>query len=413
MKEGLIQLTSQDVKEGMRKIEPKDSYSNEVAKDLSETCIGQEEAMESLARAITLAEAGMNDPDRPLRVLMFSGKTGTGKTEASHAVAKHWFNDRNSEQLKIIDCTEYSERHMVTRLTGAPPSYVGYNDDPVITPEFLANRNIIVLDEFEKAHPNFHKIWLGVFEDARMSVQKGDKLNFNNSLIILTSNAGAEEMQKATAGTLHMGFSADKETAEIDKIGQKAIKDRFSDMPELLGRIDDLIIFKDLQPEHYSQIFDKFLMEKNRTLIERLHLNAPFFAATTEFKSYILDNLDTTYGARDLRGALERELFHKAADLFMQEDLTGRPLVADRENEETVFYTDMLVSLENPYLDEIKLPKETELVPDVETPLQVPPKTINEVKEPPIRTSHKKRKYTKQPRPRNEMVKLDYSIFQQ
>lgn len=403
MKEGLTipreQLGS------LRRVEPNGSYSQEVANELSQTCIGQEEAMSALARSITLAETGMNDPDRPLRVLLLAGKTGTGKTEASHAVAKHWFGDRNSEQLKIIDCTEYQERHMKARFTGSPPGYIGYNDEPVLTEDFLAKRNIIVLDEFEKAHPEFHKLWLPVFEDARMNVKKGDPLNFNNSLIILTSNAGAEEMQEVGSGNQRIGFgSAENDKGlGLEKVAQKAIKERFKDMPELLGRIDQTIVFKDLSPENYEQIFDKFLTEKNHSIAERLKENAPFFATTQEFKQFILSSIDTTYGARDLRGTLERELFHKAADLFMGEDLTGRPLVADREENETVFYTD---NLDSPLLPERPIP-EPEPEPEPETePIPEEPEEVviyilpeeSETPEPPIRRPHKQRKYPKQPR---------------
>lgn len=426
MKEALT--VSREQLGNLRRLEPQEAYSQQLADKLSKVCIGQEEAMDTIARRMTLAESSMNDTDRPLGVMLFAGKTGTGKTQASHAASEVWFGDKNSDHLKIIDCTEYSEKHMKLRLTGAPPSYVGYNDEPVFTDKFLAQRNIIVLDEFEKAHPEFHKVWLQVFEDARMSTGKGDKLNFNNSLIILTSNAGAEEMQAVGSGNQKIGFgSADKDKGlGLEQVATKAIKERFKEMPELLGRIDDVVVFKDLQPEHYSQIFDNFLMDKNMSLYERLQDNAPFLAVTSEFKGYVLDNLDKTYGARDMRKNLDRELFHKVADMFMGEDLTGRPIVADREEGETVFYTDNLDSELLPERPELPVKEEPPVIeepqePEVATIIiftgpALPEQIDDDTPEPPIRKNkrpHKKEKLPRLPRPRNEITELDYTIFQQ
>lgn len=419
--EVLHSLSHTQVAESMIRIPTQESYAQLVSEELSKTVIGQKTAMDAVARRVTLAESGMNDPDRPLSSMMFLGQTGVGKTETSHALSDYLFHDPNSDQLKIIDCQEFSEKHMILRLTGAPPSYVGYGDEMLITEKFLSQRNIIVFDEVEKAHPNFHRLLLGILESGRLKVKNGEPLNFANSHIILTSNVGASELARARKGNTSMGFgNGNTETADLDQIGKTALKKHFEGMPEFLGRLDEIVVFNDLEPEHYALIFQKFIDRKNGQLANRMQTQAPYFAVTVEARDHLLTKIDREYGARDIRGVIDDEIFFRASDLFMNLDLTGRPLVADVEEGNIVFYTDKV---------EEKLPENVIIFPLPEgsekkdsrgtNPLrdENPSWSESKARHPNRNSSRRNRRNRnrqKDKTPMNEFTdELDYSIFQQ
>lgn len=344
MHERLINLTSADVQENMDRIAPEYSHTQELADKLSDTVFGQEQACQALARRVTIFESGLNDSNRPLGVEMFLGPTGVGKTEASHALAKHLFGDRDSEQLKIIDCAEFAQGHSIHRLVGSPPSYVGYGAETLITQDFLAKRNIIVFDEIEKAHPDLHRLLLGVMEDGRLrtTVRGGQEtLDFANSLIIMTSNVGARELDDAKHDKGNIGFDTGgvKTRQEASEIATNALKQAFA--PEFINRIDDVIVFKDLEDHHFDRIFYKFITEINDDLASK-DIYSPFIGATQEFKDYIISRVDKQYGARDMRRQIDRELLEKLADVFMGMELSSQVVIADRDpqDNQTYFYTD-------------------------------------------------------------------------
>lgn len=349
-----MHLTSQDVKANMTRLEePEYLHTERVADNLKQTVFGQDEACQAVARRVAIFDAELNDSNRPLGVEMFLGSTGVGKTEMAHALAEYLFDDRDSEQLMIIDCAEFAQEHSIHKLIGAPPSYVGYGAEPLITEDFLSKRNIIVFDEIEKANPALHKLLLGVMEDARMghtASGKEKQLNFNQSLIIMTSNVGAREVDEAVNGKGDIGFSNPNEQkdsyTDIKSISTQALKNTFA--PEFINRIDDVVVFKNLEPEHYDRIFYKFIDEINNGLKER-NEQAPFIGATVEFKDFILNQIDRRYGARDMRRQIDKELLEGLADVFMSMDMRLRPIVADREDDKTYFYT-----LDNPELPDIE-----------------------------------------------------------
>ena len=342
MNHELLGINSQDVKQNLVRIPEGLSYTYELAHEMDQVVVGQEKATKAVAGRMVLAESRMNDPERPLSTMFFLGGTGVGKTEMAHAMSEALFGNPNSEQLKIINCAEYAQPHMTTRLTGAPPSYVGWDTPTAITEQFLANRNIIVFDEIEKAHPSLHRLLLGVMETGKLAIKNGRDLSFANSHIVITSNVGAGELQKARKGNKSIGFGPSDLDTDLEGVGRRALERQFADMPEFLGRLDSIVVFDELKPKHYEHIFWKFLDKKNKQLVDRLEGHAPFITATTEARNHFIESIDKTYGARDLRGVMDREIFERIADLFIQVDLTGRPVVVDVEEGKTVFYTDSL-----------------------------------------------------------------------
>jgi ATP-dependent Clp protease ATP-binding subunit ClpC len=328
--------------------EPKETAQEEIISYLSRNLIGQEKAKQAIARRVTLANAGFNDPKRPLSSMIFLGPTGVGKTEAAHALADYMFGDPDSPQLRVIDCQEYAQPHMTARLIGSPPGYVDGDVKTIIDYELLSKQNIILFDEIEKAHPNFHRLLLGIIEKRKLSIKDGAPLNFANSHIIMTSNVGAEAMQKARSGRQSIGFTGERQlhNEDIDEIGMSELRSFFRSSPEFLGRIDEIVVFDELESEHYEGIFWKFIEQKNLQIEDRMGSAAPFIAATHEAQSHLLQMIDKRYGARELRGILNREVFLKVADMSLSYNLGGRGVVMDVEDAQSVFYTQELEMFE-------------------------------------------------------------------
>ncbi len=341
-------LTNEQVARRMVRIDrdPREGYVQALSEELSQTVFGQPAAMKSLARSVARFESGLSDPGRPLSVLFFLGPTGVGKTESAYALAEHLFQDRNSEQLKLINCSEFSERHTSLRLTGAPPSYVGYNDPPLITPDFLLNRNIILFDEVEKAHPQFHRTLLSIMDKANLKVKvKGqeENLNFSRSFIILTSNIGSDRLIDAQQGRQQIGFGReDRQDWDNQSIGVSALKEHFRFMPEFLSRIDEVIVFGGLGEREYGEIFWKFLREINNNLHER-NPNAPRITTTVECRDWLLHKIDYSQGARGIRHEIDKHILEPASDLIMDGVVTkGATLVATVLDGQMSFCTDRI-----------------------------------------------------------------------
>lgn len=357
MKEALTTISSQDIKKAFVRVEAKGDYVDELARDLGQTVYGQDEACRALARRVAMFEYGLTDPQRPLGVVFFFGPSGVGKTEMAHALSKHLFGDPDYRQLKILDCSEFSEPHTVMRLTGSPPSYVGYGDPPLITQKFLNARNIIVFDEVEKAHPQLWRLLLGIMEDGRLRTRvatgvyqaKEVELSFQNSFIILTSNIGSGEIEKCRKGVKSIGFLKDDTPQDIQQVGNEALRRHFAYMPEFLGRIDDIICFNHLERPHYEKIYWKFLDEINQGVTNfydrfsgEKKFIAPFITTTIEFRDYCLSRLGDQFGAREMRHLLDKELLERVINVFAEYDMKGRPVVADYEDGKIYFYTDKL-----------------------------------------------------------------------
>ncbi len=268
-------------------------------KILHERVIGQDEAVKAIARAIRRARAGLKDPKRPIGSFIFLGPTGVGKTELARALAESLFGEEDA--LIRLDMSEYMEKHTVSRLIGAPPGYVGYEEAGQLT-EAVRRKpySVVLLDEIEKAHPEVFNILLQVLEDGRLTDSKGRVVDFRNCVLIMTSNVGADLIRREST----MGFVVETEDSSYEKM-----KDRVLDglkktfRPEFLNRIDETIVFHSLKMEHILQIVDLMLAELNERLIERDFT----IEATEEAKKKLAElGFDEKFGARPLRRAILR-----------------------------------------------------------------------------------------------------------
>ncbi len=270
-----------------------------MADELRGQVIGQDEAVEHLAKAIRRARAGLKDPNRPIGSFMFLGPTGVGKTELAKALARYMFDSEDA--LIRIDMSEYMEKFTVSRLVGAPPGYVGYEEGGQLTEKVRRKPySIVLLDEIEKAHPDVFNILLQVFDDGQLTDGLGRRVDFKNTIIIMTSNVG---MRDVKAGG-RIGFTADAATDDYDNMKstvEETMKRLFN--PEFLNRIDEYVIFRSLKKEDMYKIIDlqlkrvlKRLAAKNITL--DLAKSAKEFLAEKGF--------DEKYGARPLRRTLQR-----------------------------------------------------------------------------------------------------------
>ena len=264
---------------------------------LHERVVGQDEAVKAVSEAILRARAGIKDPNRPIGSFIFLGPTGVGKTELAKALAEALFDDERS--IVRVDMSEYMEKHTVARLIGAPPGYVGYDEGGQLTEQIRRKPySVILLDEIEKAHRDVFNVLLQILDDGRLTDGKGRVVNFKNTVIIMTSNLGSQEiLQRAK-----IGFITSKAFAEAESIIKNLLKDYFR--PEFLNRIDDIIVFKSLAKEQVKAIAEILL----KTLGERLSKQANINLTWTQGAVDTLADkgFDANYGARPLKRLLTR-----------------------------------------------------------------------------------------------------------
>ncbi|PKL85524.1 MAG: Clp protease ClpC [Ignavibacteriae bacterium HGW-Ignavibacteriae-1] len=293
--------------------------------ELTKYVVGQEEALKSLAKAIRRARAGLKDPKRPIGSFMFLGPTGVGKTELAKALAKVMFDSEDS--LIRIDMSEYMEKFSVSRFVGAPPGYVGYEEGGQLTEKVRRKPySIILLDEIEKAHPDVFNILLQVFDDGVLTDGLGRKVDFKNTIIIMTSNVGTRDVK---AGG-NIGFSSNKGTddyAHIKSTIEESIKRLFN--PEFINRIDDFIIFHQLTKKDILSIIDI----QTDALMNRLKANKMKFELTHAAKEFLVEKgFDEKYGARPLKRAIQKFLEDEIAEIVLVENLgVGAVVTADYE----------------------------------------------------------------------------------
>ncbi len=298
---------------------------------LHERVIGQDEAVKAVSRAIRRARAGLKDPKRPMGSFIFLGPTGVGKTELARALAESMFGDENA--VIRIDMSEYMEKHSTSRLVGAPPGYVGYEEGGQLTEKVRRKPySVVLLDEIEKAHPEVFNILLQVLEDGRLTDSKGRVVDFRNTLIIMTSNVGAEMIKKSST----LGFAVVENTEkDYNNMKDKVMSElKKSFRPEFLNRIDEIIVFHSLDEAHIGHIVTLMAEE----LRKRLNEQDVDFVLTDQAKAFLAkEGYDPTYGARPLRRAIQKHIEDKLSEELLQGTIQkGASLIIDEENGELV-----------------------------------------------------------------------------
>ncbi len=265
--------------------------------ELHQSVVGQDEAIKAISRAIRRSRAGLKDPKHPIGSFIFSGPTGVGKTELARALAKFLFADPSA--LIRVDMSEYMEKFSVSRLIGAPPGYVGYEDSGTLTKAIRRKPySVVLLDEIEKAHPDVFNILLQVLDEGHLTDNYGRLIDFKNTVVIMTSNVGARDIMQGKT----LGFHGQDFKASFDKMQEK-IKDEIQKVfnPEFLNRVDDLIVFHPLSKEHIAQIVTILVREVQKRVGEEIIKLTP---AATEF---LVDHgYDQNYGARPLKRAIQK-----------------------------------------------------------------------------------------------------------
>ena len=274
--------------------------------------IGQDEAITSVSKAIKRSRVGIQDPKRPIGSFLFLGPTGVGKTELSKALAEVLFGDENA--MIRIDMSEYMEKHSVSKLVGSPPGYVGYEEGGQLTDKVRRKPyTVLLLDEIEKAHEDIFNILLQILEDGRLTDSQGRVTNFNNTIIIMTSNVGARTISDGKKLGFSKGDEVASEYKDIKKNVMEELKRAFR--PEFLNRIDDIIVFHQLNKDNIKSIVD-IMLEK---LVSRLETKDIYIEVSDEVKDFIVKKgFDITYGARPLRRAIQSELEDVIAEEFLE-----------------------------------------------------------------------------------------------
>jgi len=295
--------------------------------------VGQEEAIEAIADAIRRSRSGLKDPRRPIGSFIFIGPSGVGKTELAKALAEFMFGDQDA--LVRLDMSEYREQHAVSRMFGAPPGYVGYEEGGQLT-EAVRRRpyRVVLFDEIEKAHPEVWNSLLQILDDGRLTDGQGRVVDFRNTVLIMTSNLGTEFVRKGgTLGFLQSG-EASAEDREANKKIEKALKDTFR--PEFLNRIDETIIFSPLSLEQMHEIVDLQMGEVRERLMEH-GLDVELSEAARNWLARV--GYDSDFGARPLRRALQKFLESPLSVAILSGEFeNGDKVIADMGEDE-----DMLV----------------------------------------------------------------------
>jgi len=290
-----------------------------VEKELHQTVIGQEEAISAVASSIRRSRTGLSSPRRPTGSFIFLGPTGVGKTLLAKTLAQYLFGDSNA--LVRIDMSDYMEKHNVSRLVGAPPGYVGYQEGGLLTEQIRKRPySVILLDEIEKAHPDVFNILLQVLEEGELQDNLGHTVSFRNTILIMTSNAGARKI----TSTGNVGFGLKEgllSYADIKSAAMNELKKLFR--PEFINRVDEVVVFHPLAKEEIEQIFEIMMAEVKERLLE----NNMFLEISKQVRAHLIEGgYDTVYGARPMRRAIQKEI----EDPLSQEILKSRFHPGDR-----------------------------------------------------------------------------------
>jgi ATP-dependent Clp protease ATP-binding subunit ClpC len=293
--------------------------------ELADKVIGQDDAIKKLVKAVRRTRVGLKDPQKPIGSFVFLGPTGVGKTELAKVLATYLFDKEDS--LIRVDMSEYMEKFSISRLVGAPPGYVGYEEGGQLTEKVRRKPySVILLDEIEKAHPDVFNILLQVLDDGILTDGLGRRVDFRNTIIIMTSNIGARDLKDFGAG---VGFATRSKRDNMDEIVkstiQNALQKAFS--PEFLNRLDDVIIFNSLEREHIHQIIDLSLGK----LFERVKSLGYDMKLSEAAKDFIADKgYDQQYGARPLNRAIQKYLEDPVAEAMLSNNIKeGDVIYAD------------------------------------------------------------------------------------
>jgi ATP-dependent Clp protease ATP-binding subunit ClpB len=298
---------------------------------LHQRVIGQDEAVTAVSDAVRRSRSGLQDPSRPIGSFLFLGPTGVGKTELCKALAEVMFDDDTA--MVRIDMSEFMERHSVSRLIGAPPGYVGYEEGGKLT-EAVRRRpySVLLLDEMEKAHPDVFNILLQVLDDGRLTDGHGRTVDFANTVIVMTSNAGSQVIQELTGA----GANAD----ELEMAVQSALKQRF--LPEFLNRIDDIVIFHPLRSGEIRKIVSLQLQLLEKRLAQS-GLSIKVTAAAID--AIAAAGYDPSYGARPLKRVIQKEIQNCLATAILRNVYPeGSTILIDHDQSEFTFGVDATAS---------------------------------------------------------------------
>ncbi len=313
--------------------------TNKLAK-MSETIagkvIGQDDAVKKIVKAIQRGRVGLKDPNKPIGTFMFLGPTGVGKTQLAKVLAKYLFDSEDS--LIRIDMSEYMEKFAVSRLIGAPPGYVGHDEGGQLTEKVRRKPySVILLDEIEKAHPEVFNILLQVLDDGQLTDSLGRKVNFKNTIIIMTSNTGSRQLKEFGTGVGFMTKNKeDKKTQETNDVIEKELKKKFA--PEFLNRVDDIIMFNALDKDDINKIIDIEM----KTLVDRVSLMEFDLEVSKVASEYIAEKgFDAEFGARPLKRAIQKYVEDTLTEEIIQTnpDKGSKLLLDYNKDEDKMFVT--------------------------------------------------------------------------
>ena len=306
-----------------------------MADSLKEQIVGQDEAVSKLTKAIRRTRAGLKSPNRPIGSFIFLGPTGVGKTELCKALARYLFDSENA--LIRIDMSEYMEKFSLSRLVGAPPGYVGYEEGGQLT-EKVRRRpySVVLFDEIEKAHPDIFSILLQVLDDGILTDSLGRRVDFKNTIIIMTSNIGARDIKNIGS----FGFGADDAAdrySSLKNTVEDAMRKLFN--PEFLNRVDETIVFRNLDKDDILQIINIELKD----LLKNIHENKMELVLDQSAKTFLVEKgFDQKYGARPLRRAIQKYVEDPLAEEILRGSFKeGSKIIAKHfENAEEIIFID-------------------------------------------------------------------------